>query len=207
MSKEKEEADKDNENKVIFIGESGVGKTSLIKVSIGQQFDPHHTLTLTASYVSKNFFYNDQKFNFHLWDTIGQEKYRSLTKMFFKDSNIVILVYDITKKNTFESLDFWLNQVKEEIGENFILAIVGNKSDLYLLEEITEQQGKEYADKSCSYFKLCSAKDNPDDFVRFLDELFEEYIKKTKKFNKKETKGLSINKSGFKNNKNKKKFC
>ena len=205
MSKGKE--DEDNENKVIFIGESGVGKTSLIKVSIGQQFDTQHTLTLTASYFAKKFFYNNQKFTFNLWDTIGQEKYRALTKMFFIHSNIVILVYDITNKKTFEALDLWLDQVKNELGDDFILAVVGNKSDLYIKEEVSQQEGKEYAEKSCAKFKLCSAKDNPAEFIQFLDKLCEEYVIKTKKISKIETKGIAIDKKNLKNDKKKKKCC
>ena len=205
MSKEQENAN--NENKVIFIGESAVGKTSLIKVSIGQKMDSQHLQTLTASYFPKHFFYNNQKFIFNLWDTIGQEKYRSLTRMFFKDSNIVILVYDITNKKSFEELDFWLKQVKEVIGDDFILAIVGNKSDLYLQEEVSEQQGKEYAEKICSHFKICSAKDNPNGFTKFLDELLEEYIVKYKKIAKIEPERLNIHKKSFKEKKKKKICC
>ena len=205
MSKGKE--NEENENKVIFIGESGVGKTSLIKVSVGQEFDYQHTLTLTASYFPKKFFYNNQKFTFNLWDTIGQEKYRALTKMFFKDSNIVILVYDITNRKSFENLDFWLDQVKNEIGEDFILAIVGNKSDLYYEEEISEEKGKEYAEKKNAHFKLCSAKDNPANFIEFLDKLCEEYIIKAKKVSKIETKGISIDKKKVKKEKKKGRCC
>ena len=205
MSNGKE--DSENENKVIFIGESGVGKTSLIKVSIGQQIDLQHTLTLTASYFSKKFIYNNQKYNFHLWDTIGQEKYRALTRMFFKDANIVILVYDITNKKSFESLDLWLDQVKNEIGDDFILAVVGNKSDLFYEEEVSENQGKEYAKKKCAKFKLCSAKDNPADFIVFLEQLFEEFLIKTKNISKVEQTGITIDKKNIKNNNKGGKCC
>ena len=207
MSNEKEDLDNENENKVIFIGDSGVGKTSLIKVSIGQQIDLQHTITLTASYFSKKFIYNNQKFNFNLWDTIGQEKYRALTKMFFKDANIVILVYDITSQKSFESLDLWLDQVKNEIGDDFILAVVGNKSDLYFEEKVSEKQGKEYAEKKCAKFKLCSAKDNPADFIVFLEQLFEEYIIKTKKISKIEQKRITIDKKDIKNTKKGNRCC
>ena len=142
-----------------------------------------------------------------MWDTIGQEKYRSLTKLFFKDANIVILVYDITSRKTFEELDFWLNLVKEGIGDDFILAIVGNKSDLFYEEEVTELQAKEYAEKNCAYFKICSAKDNPLEFISFLEQLFEEYIIKIKKISKIEPKGLSIKKKRLNEKEKKKKCC
>ena len=205
MSNEKE--DSENENKVIFIGESGVGKTSLIKISLGIKMDTQHIPTLTASFFPRHFFYNTQKYTFNLWDTIGQEKYRSLTKLFFKDANIVILVYDITNRKSFEALDFWLGQVKEGIGDDFILAIVGNKSDLYFQEEVTEQQGKQYAEEKCANFKICSAKDNPAEFISFLEQLFEEYIIKIEKIPKIEPKGLTIKKKSLEDKKKKRKCC
>ena len=87
-------SDDDNGTKVILLGESFVGKTSLIRVSIGKKFNSSELTTYSANYSIKKFNYNGKDYIFNLWDTIGQEKYRALTKMFFKDSKIVILVYD-----------------------------------------------------------------------------------------------------------------
>ena len=99
-------------------------------------------------------------FNLYLWDTIGQEKLKSLTKIFFKNSKIVVLVYDITNKQSFQGLNYWLKEVREVLGENIIIGICGNKADLYLNEEVSEDDCKEYANKLKSRWICTSAKTN-----------------------------------------------
>ena len=199
--------DEELSNKVIFIGESFVGKTNLIKVSIGQPFDPSTDTTWSASFVPKEFIYNEQKYIFNLWDTIGQEKYRALTKIFFKGTIIAILVYDITIKKTFEELEYWYEQLKSQLDEDFILAIVGNKIDLYAQEEVSEKEGKNFAASKGARFKLSSAKDDPLSFTEFLEELFKEYIDNNKSDIKKKSRGLSISKKDIKKVKKKKGWC
>ena len=164
--------------KVIFLGESAVGKTTLIKISVGKTFDLESPPTLMASYFTKNYRYNNHNYTFCLWDTIGNEKYRSLTRMFYKDSKIVILVYDITSKKSFNALDYWYEEVINELGEEIILAIVGNKSDLFLEEQVSFEEGQKYAEMKNALFKLSSAKNEAEYFINFLEELFKEYIKK-----------------------------
>jgi len=179
--------------KVILLGEAFVGKTSLIKVAIGQSIDLKEIPTLSSSYSEKEFNYNGKKYIFNLWDTIGQEKYRSLTNMFFNDSKIIILVYDITDKKTFEQLTYWYNQVETLVDEqNIILAIVGNKKDLYDHEQVTEDQGKKFAKEKNAKFKLSSAKEDPLNFNEFLEELFKEFIDTNKKI-KITKKGIKLN--------------
>ena len=172
--------------KVIFIGEAGVGKTSLLKSIFGIKFNSEERSTLTSSYSTKNMKVDGEEYIFHLWDTIGTEKFRSLTKMFFKNSKIVILVYDITNEKSFKELNYWYKQVKNELGEDeFTLIIVGNKKDLFNLEEVRENKGKEYANNRNAKFKLSSAKTYPLSFIKFIDEIFIEYIDNNKdKLNK-----------------------
>ena len=180
--------------KVIFLGESAVGKTTLIKISIGKIFDSESAPTLMASYFTKNFNYKKHNYAFCLWDTIGNEKYRSLTRMFYKDSKIVILVYDITSKKSFNALDYWYQEVKNELGEDIILAIVGNKSDLFLEEQVSLEEGQKYAEMKHAFFQLSSAKNEAQNFIDFLEKLFKEYIEKylnKKNTNKKESKALN----------------
>ena len=195
--------------KVIFLGETFVGKTSLINVSIGRKYDSNEESTLTSNYSVKPFDYKGQKFTFYLWDTIGQEKYRSLTNMFFKDSNIVILVYDITNLNTFNQLEYWHNQVVKQLTEEgYILAIVGNKQDLFKDEKVKEEQGKKFASEINAKFKLSSAKDDPLSFTQFLEELFKEFIDKNMdKLRKKRAERGSMMIKSNKNKKKKHKCC
>ena len=206
MSDEEEEG---NGNKVIFLGESSVGKTNLIKISIGKKFESEEMTTWTVSYVPKQFIYNNHNYTFNLWDTIGQEKYRALTKIFFKEAIIVILVYDITRKKSFEALDYWYEQVKNELGDNFILAIVGNKSDLYITEQVSQEEGNNYAKEKGAKFKLTSAKTDPLSFIKFLEELFTDYINKNCTNNKimEKPRGLSVLKKDVKKVKKERKCC
>ena len=182
----------ENGNKVIFLGESNVGKTNLMRISVGKPFDIHSMSTWSVSYLPKNIKHDNQTYIFNLWDTIGQETYRSLTKIFFKNAIIVLLVYDITSRKTFEELEYWYQQVKSELDNEFLLAIVGNKKDLFTESQVTEEEGKKYAEGKGAYFKLSSAKDDPKDFTEFLEGLMKESIEKnlSKIINK--PRGISI---------------
>ena len=110
--------------------------------------------------------------------------------MFFKDSKIIILVYDITAEKSFKELEYWYNQVVNELGkEGYYLAIVGNKKDLYNQEKIKEDQGKKFAESKKAKFKLTSAKDDPLSFNSLLEQMFKEFIDNNKDYlnNRKKT--------------------
>ena len=185
-----------NEIKIILIGEPGTGKTCLINVSTGNQFNENSESTLLSTYVTKKMVINDKEYDLNLWDTAGQEKYRAMTKIFTKNSKIVIFVYAINNKNTFEEMkSYWIKTIKETLGDEPILGIAGNKSDLYLEEAVPEEEAREFANKLGIKFKLVSAKNDPNSFVNFLQELVEEFLK---------TKGISA-KNGINLNKQKKK--
>ena len=102
--------------KVVLIGESGVGKTSIIARYITNTFRTQQLPTTGANFVSKMVILEDENksIKFELWDTAGQEKYRSLAKVFYKNARVCILVYDITRKTSFEELkNFWVGEIKE----------------------------------------------------------------------------------------------
>ena len=186
---------KKNENeeiKVILIGDSGVGKTNLINTSIGLEFSKTDSPTVSGSFVSKIYTINDKQYIINLWDTAGQEAYKGITQLFFRDSQIVILVYDICSTTSFKSLDNWFELCEDTINNEHIYGFVGNKNDLYLNAEVTENEGKEYAKSKNSKFKLCSAKSDPQSFVDFVEELVIE-DKQIKKINRRQS--MKINKS------------
>jgi small GTP-binding protein len=199
---EMEEIDNIIEVKAILIGGHYVGKTSLINVTIGIQFDSDIKPTITSSYVEKKFEIKQKKYLVKLWDTAGMEKFRTLNKLFYKDSQIVIFVYDITRKESFEELNFWTNEIRKELGENLVLGMAGNKIDLVDSEQVDESMARDYAKNINANFKLVSAKENPRIFISFLEELLNKYIGKNNnndRITNKKGENLKIN---LNNNKN-----
>ena len=173
---DKDEVDEDEEEiKVILVGEMGTGKTSLINTAIGLQFQEKLASTTTNSIMNKIMKINGKTYSINLWDTIGQEKYRSLTKIFMKGAKIVIFVYDITSLNTFKELNYWFDSTKDIINEQTVMGIVGNKSDLFLKEEVKETDARKLAKEKGFEFALTSAK-NSTMFCEFLEKLIKKYL-------------------------------
>ena len=172
---ENDDMDDDEEIKVILVGEMGTGKTSLINTAIGLSFQDKLPSTTTNSIVNKVMEIKGKKYSINLWDTIGQEKYRALTKIFMKGAKIVIFVYDITSRHTFTELNFWFESTKEIINDNIVMGIIGNKSDLFLKEEVSEEEGRKLAKDKGFEFALTSAK-NSSIFCEFLEKLVKKYI-------------------------------
>ena len=145
--------------KAILVGESQTGKTCLLNKLISNIFIENPGSTNVAENLEKDFTVNDKTVTLDIWDTAGQEKFRSLNKIFFKDAEIAFLVYDITKKKTFEEIkNFWVDQVRTFSGENTLFVLVGNKADLYTKEEVNENMGQEFANEINAVFGQTSAK-------------------------------------------------
>ena len=168
--------DEKNENsipvKVVLVGDSGVGKTSIINQFAYNKFDPDNTSPSIASQYSikeMDIEETGKKIKFNLWDTAGQEIYHSLAKIFYKDANIIILVYDITNQKSFEGIEkYWYNQIKSNSIHNYILVLVGNKNDLYDEQIVEDEEARKYAESINAIFFKTSAKSNSE-----LDLLFQ----------------------------------
>jgi small GTP-binding protein len=161
--------------KVVLVGESGVGKTSIITQFIDQTFQEDQQSTTGGTFSTKSVICDNGKtLKFEIWDTAGQERYRSLTKMFYKDANAAVLVYDITRKDSFEELqNYWSQQIKESSPSNIILAIAANKSDLISQEAVEEEKAREFANELGAIFVSTTATT-----VESINELFIEIAKK-----------------------------
>ena len=148
--------------KIVLIGESGVGKTSIISQFIDHVFQDDQQSTIGCTFSTKAIECNNGKIlKFEIWDTAGQERYRSVTKMFYKDAAAVILVYDITNKYSFEQLQkYWVPQVLDNSPKNSILAMMANKSDLIEKEQVDEEEARNYAKEINALFVSTSAKNN-----------------------------------------------
>ena len=161
--------------KVVLIGESGVGKTSIISRYTTNTFDPQTLTSSSAQFLTKTINLNENtSIKFDIWDTAGQEKFKSLAKIFYKDAKVIILVYDITNKPSFETLkNYWYKEIMDNSVSDLILALVGNKSDLYENEQVTDKEGKLFAKEINAIFKSTSALSN-----RGINSLFTDIAKK-----------------------------
>ena len=217
--------------KVVLLGESGVGKTSIISQFTTNKFNPRCPTSVSAQFISKTVDFPElgQSIKFDIWDTIGQEKYRSLAKIFYKDAKVIILVYDITTEFSFNGLkEFWYNETKDNTDSTPIYAVVANKVDLYVEQTVSNSDGQEFADEIGAIFQTTSALSDsgintlfenvgkkyfmPDFDYKADDQKFQEEYKKKKELNddnskKKVTKGVKLENIKNNNEQYKKKGC
>ena len=146
--------------KVVLIGESGVGKTCIIAQFTQGKFDAGTVSSLTSQFIRKTLEFPEGKsLTFDIWDTAGQEKYRSMAKIFYKDAKAVILVYDVTNEKSFtEMKDYWYEEIKKLGDPNIIIAIAANKSDLYEEKKVDNETGEAFAKEVGAIFVSTSAK-------------------------------------------------
>ena len=190
--------------KIILLGEMGTGKTSLINVYFGKQFNSNTFTTSAPEFYQKQLTIKGIDCTVGIWDTAGQERYRSISKIVINGAQIVVYVYDITKQETFKELEFWCNCVEEILGKKVILGVAANKMDLYENQMISKQEGEKYAKDIGALFIETSAKHDPKGFISFINQLIEKYIDNNENIIKDNTKKrLSINK----HKKKKKKIC
>ena len=165
-----------NGKKLVFVGDSGVGKTCIISRFLKGTFNSNQLTTDGASYASKTVEIPEinEYLTFDIWDTAGQERYRSLTKFFFQGAKMAILVYDITRKESYENMkNDWYKQLKDFADPEIIIGIAGNKSDLYDDEAVSEQEARDFAKSIGAVFSLTSAQSNTG-----INELFKDIAKK-----------------------------
>ena len=167
-------AKKDLTIKVVLMGNSGVGKTCISQRYINDSFTNNEQSTVGASYFQKILEIDGKPIHLDIWDTAGQERYRSMGKMFYKDAFIVLFVYDITDKKSFLELkNVWYDEIKKTGEKHSVLAVVGNKSDLYLKEQVDEDEARKWADDIGAIYALVSAKEGD-----CINLLFDNVVKK-----------------------------
>ncbi len=164
--------------KTILVGNSGVGKTSLITQLVRKTFDEEYLPTIAGDKSTKEIDVNGKTLTLEIWDTAGQEMYKNVNKIFMKNSKIVILVYDMTQEESFKGLDSWFKQV-EEVNDikNIQFGVVANKSDLYEDRVIDKEEGESYAKSINAVFGETSSMD--------YDSVFDFFTKITTYYNNK----------------------
>ena len=199
--------------KVALIGNSGVGKTCIIKRFTDNHFDPNTMTTSGGSFSQKFLEINKKTVLLNLWDTAGQEKFRSIGIHFYKEAYIVCLVYDITNLESFNDLkNKWYEDLKNHGEKYTVLAVVGCKSDLYEKEEVQEDVARQYAQDINATFMLTSAKTG-DNINNLFDTLTRQYLgpeftKKVEEMKQDKGEVAKVTKEDSKKDKNnKKKGC
>lgn len=144
--------------KLVFLGEQSVGKTSLITRFMYDSFDNTYQATIGIDFLSKTMYLEDRTVRLQLWDTAGQERFRSLIPSYIRDSSVAVVVYDITNTNSFQQTNKWIEDVKAERGNDVIIMLVGNKTDLAEKRQVATESGEAKAKELGVMFIETSAK-------------------------------------------------
>ena len=167
------------ELKIILLGDVGVGKTNIISRYISGDFNQSLNPTVGSSFGEKKIKKEGVTYLLKVWDTVGQERYNSITKLFVQGSHIIILVYSIDNLQSFQKLNFWLTFIRENLTDGkYILALIANKRDLFENELVTKEEGEKYAEQMDAKFALLSAKYDQQTIINFFETLLDEYIAK-----------------------------
>jgi len=176
--------------KCVLLGETAVGKTCLINRFVNNTFQEDFVPTMVGCYSSKDIFYDkaNKKIKYEIWDTAGQEKYRSINKIFYQDTSIAILVFDITRKDTFEALkNYWYLELRDNSPKDIVIAIAANKCDLYEYEEVSHDEVEEFGKSINALYEQTSAKTgegikdlfNSIGYKLLSPENYEDFLRKT----------------------------
>ena len=145
--------------KIIIIGDSGVGKSSILKRAVKNRFDESYQATIGFEFLLMHFCVNDLKIKLQIWDTCGQEMYRSLVQGFYRNTSLALIVYDVSNKNTFENLATWLRDLRAHTDQELPIFIAGNKIDKESERQVAFNDAKDFSLSSrTKYFTECSAK-------------------------------------------------
>ena len=143
--------------KFIIVGDSSVGKSNILLRFSHNTFDPGHQATLGIEFANKHLIYNNTDYLIQIWDTAGQENFRSVTRGYYKASAVAMVVYDITKEESFEHIQIWLKDCKELAPRTVLLVLIGNKTDLEDQRIITKERGEKLAKENNMIFIETSA--------------------------------------------------
>ena len=172
------------EAKVCLLGDVAVGKTSIASRYCKNQFNDLHVNTIGGAYLQQKVILNNNVVvKLHIWDTTGDERFRSMTNLYYRDAQAALLTYDISNSSSFNGIEFWINELKEKVeSENMILCLVGNKCDVSDKDrQITTQKGKSFAQENDMIFFEISAKTGEgikELFTELANRLYNEALKK-----------------------------
>ena len=152
---------KEFEVKICLLGDVNVGKTSIASRFCKNSFTDNYINTIGGAYQQQNIVLNNgAKIKLHIWDTSGQDRFRSMTNLYYRDAQVAILTYDVTNEQSLESLNYWLNELNDKVEiDNMVLCLAGNKSDIESSKrQVSTAKGKAFAEEHNMIFYETSAK-------------------------------------------------
>ena len=195
----------DSVYKVLILGDSSVGKTCFLLKYTDRVFNEVYMSTIGLDYRLKTLtLKNGKKVKLQIWDTAGQDRFRTITKNYYKGANGIILIYDITSTETYENVENWISQIKEEASPNVVIYLVGNKVDMEDKRKVSTEEGQKIADDNNLPFHETSAKSDIninetfDNLVEKMDSVFSNLEKKD---------SVAISGNDLNKENNKKKCC
>ena len=157
--------------KFILIGDSSVGKTNIISKYKEDKFDIKTQPSIGVQFIAKNVVIENTTFRLQIWDTAGQENFRAMTRIYYKNSSCALIVYDITEKESFNHIDSWITECKKIAPETALLVLIGNKNDLNENREVSYNEGLKLAEKNNMLFFETSAKNGEN-----IEKIFKESV-------------------------------
>jgi len=155
--------------KYIIIGDTGVGKSCLLLQFTDKRFQPGYDLTIGVEFGARMITIDNKNIKLQIWDTAGQESFRSITRSYYRGAAGALLVYDITRKETFNQLSSWLEDARQHSSTNMTIMLIGNKCDLDHKRAVTKEEGEQFAKEKGLIFLETSAKTAANVEEAFLD--------------------------------------
>lgn len=182
--------------KIVLIGDAGVGKTCIVQRFKSGTYVEKHGSTIGVDFTMKTLKIDGKLVKLQIWDTAGQERFRTITQSYYRSANGVIMAYDITRRDSFESLPRWLEDVKRYAGSHIVQCLIGNKRDLENLREVNTSEAKHFAQQNNMIDIIeTSAKENTN-----VDKVFVEIATELKRriagesgLDNAKTNGISLN--------------
>jgi len=144
--------------KVIMVGDSGVGKSCLLKSFMGDPFEQGYTSTIGVDFEIKPVIIDGKTVNLQIWDTAGQERFRTITTSYYRSADAILLVFDVTEKSSFKNLEVWMEDIRSYAKPNVDIMLIGNKIDVDKPRAVDFQTAKQYADDNHFLYIETSAK-------------------------------------------------
>jgi len=192
--------------RLMLIGDSNVGKTSIIKRYCNNQFSPSYISTVGIDFETKYLRLNGKIINLQIWDTAGQERYKVLAKNYYKNSDGFIIVYDITDKKSFNNVANWITQIKDSASENVKCVLLGNKCDLEELRQVDINQGKDLANNyQLKFYETSAQKGN--NIQKVFTDLVKGFLNDDNFVNDSERSSISTEQRNLRRARNQKKKC